>query len=150
MSPTAPPPPTRPPRPRLRFTLRLLLAALTLLCLAFGLWTHRAREQRRIVQRLYGGGLGEVVYDFEFDASEREKAKSPIPPWAINLLGIDFFHQVKAARTSNSDLFKELPRLSTLEDLFVQCDELSAKNWHRSLEFEASSTCILTPATLKR
>ena len=35
--------PAKPParRPRLRFTLRLLLA--TFLCLARGLWTHRAR-----------------------------------------------------------------------------------------------------------
>ncbi|MDX1948078.1 MAG: hypothetical protein SFU86_21955 [Pirellulaceae bacterium] len=47
-----PKPATKPHRLWPRFTLRVFLAVITLLAIGLGWWTHRAREQRRVVQAL--------------------------------------------------------------------------------------------------
>ena len=122
--PTRPPSP-RPPRLRLRFTLRLLLATLTLLCLALGLWTHRAREQRRIVEQIINQA-GSVQYDYEVEIPSREN--SPLPQWLVERFGIDSFHQVKNAGLAHDDPLPDLSRLPGLESLGIQSAEISEQS----------------------
>ncbi|HEX5102946.1 MAG TPA: hypothetical protein VFV87_04000, partial [Pirellulaceae bacterium] len=45
-----------------RFTLRVLLVAVTAVGVGLGIWTHRAREQARIVKLIQDGG-GMVCYE---------------------------------------------------------------------------------------
>lgn len=83
-------------RPRLRFKLRTLLIALTLLALALGWHARGARQQRLAVETIFDHG-GWAGYDFE----EREDStwlyadgKSRVPEWLLDAVGTDFFHSV--------------------------------------------------------
>ena len=117
MTPTSPPPPSR-PRIRLHFTLRLLLATLTLLCLALGWWTHRAREQQRLVVRIRESG-GRVEYDYQrseqfIRSLKKWQSVSQVPKWLLDLLGEDYFHEVIEVWISDPSLLSDLPRFDRI------------------------------------
>jgi hypothetical protein len=138
-------PPPRPPRRRLRFTLRLLLAGITLLCLALGLWTHRAREQRRLVERIRKSG-GQVYYDFERErvgqyfgvhygyreADQRvfinSRGQSPVPRALLDRLGVDFFHQPVHADVHEPQSLAAASQLTSLEELAITSSGLSDRD----------------------
>jgi hypothetical protein len=101
-----------------RFTLRAMLALVTILCIALGWWMHRAREQRNLVKRIESNG-GNVYYDFQYDAPSEELAESPVPKWLLDRLGADFFHSVKEVGTEDPSVLPELPRFWRLERLAV-------------------------------
>lgn len=135
-------PPTKRPARRLRFSLRLLLVTLTLLCLALGWWTHRAREQRRIVERIREAG-GRIYYDFErerigqyfgvhvgYRESDQnrfggQRWKSPVPQEWLDWLGVDFFHVPIHAEARGLDPVADMLRLTSLEELAIESSQLS-------------------------
>jgi hypothetical protein len=125
-APLASPPPLR-PRRRLRFTLRLLLAGITLLCLALGWWTHRAREQRRAIDRIEAAGGG-VAYNF-FHSGQTPAGEfwyeSSLPPWLNSTFGYDFFHTAIEADIYDRSTMPELRRLPYLQDLFIKANDLT-------------------------
>ena len=122
---------TKPPsasRLRLRITLRLLLLLVSVLCLALGWWTQRARKQRRLVAR-----MSEVYYDYQgrIYYDERDNLLSSpfaercswVPPWLLNKLGVDFFHNVIEAHVSDRDSIAELDRFD-LRELHIVCENV--------------------------
>jgi hypothetical protein len=111
-------------RPRFRFTLRLLIAFVTLVGLALGFWTHRAREQRRLVQRIRASG-GKVAYDSHQMRRKPLFVQSVVPRAIIDLLGEDYFHDVVEAEIFDPALLVELPRLSNLSGLHINSHQLT-------------------------
>src|SRR5258707_8959804 len=91
----SPPQPRPNRRPRLRFTLRLLIAFVTLLCIALGIWTHRAREQRRLVDAIRRSG-GNAYYDYQSWGTSPIKRQSRLSQWLLNQIGADYFHDITA------------------------------------------------------
>lgn len=113
------------PGPRLRFTLRLLLIAVTLLCIGLAIWTHRAREQRRIVQQI-NKTWGTVTYDYEqIPTPKMPTARSPVPKWLLDRLGIDFFHSVVRAHVRGNVDLAEVSRLNSIRDLTIWKHDLT-------------------------
>lgn len=86
-------------RGRLRFSIRTLLLLLTAFSVWLGLNVRSAREQEKAVRQIreYGGW---VRYDFQFSqggyAYENfdPNAKTWVPNWLLEQVGIDFFHSV--------------------------------------------------------
>ena len=125
------PTPRVPPRRRLRFTLRLLLAGMTLLCIGLGIWTHRAREQRRIVERIrqvegvvfYGIGFG------RFDRPVNIFTSSPVPQWLLAGIGEDFFHHADSVwlheGKCDQQLLADIARLPRLRELHIYTPQLT-------------------------
>ena len=124
-----------------RFTLRILLAVVTLLCIGLALWTQRAREQKRVADQIRLSG-GRVVYDFEaentwtrlvstfpfqdlndfhfnFGDDTVVDKESSVPPWLLDLLGEDFFHTVVRANVRDCDELKDIVSLWYLRELTV-------------------------------
>ena len=127
--------PSTTPRHRrlpLRFTLRLLLALLTVLCIALGVWTQRARQQRLIVQRIRKSG-GVAIYEFRLGPIRRLANfiyESPVPRWLISALGDDYFHSVSTVvldfrHSENRALLKEVPKLTGLQAFGLNADHLT-------------------------
>lgn len=121
-------PPKKPPR-LLRFSLRLLLATLTLLCLALALWTHRAREQRRIVERIRETG-GSVEYDYQrreqlVGNPKKWKSISFVPDWLLDRLGEDYFHEVIEVSITDASLLAALPRFHRIDCLHINSHTLT-------------------------
>src|SRR4051812_10801957 len=109
-------------RPQLRFTLRLLLAAVTVLCVALGIWTHRARVQRQLVERIRQSG-GDVTYDLQSSVGGVGLGPLHVSSLLIPWLGNDFFHDVSDADVREAKLIRELPRLRNLACLHISGHE---------------------------
>jgi hypothetical protein len=108
---------------RPRFTLRLLLIAVTVLCVWLAVHVHRAREQKRIV-RLIEINSGKVWYDYEYPGrldlwGNRLPGESPVPRWLLDRFGVDFFHRARAASIRTPDDLADVCRLDTLQELIV-------------------------------
>jgi hypothetical protein len=115
-----------------RFTLRVLLALITLLCVGVAFWTERARQQRRVVEEVRRSEGG-IVYDFEYESLRLSGGKSPpppspVPPWLLNLLGPDFFHQVRHAYVTDPTVTPDIHKLRGLEDLVIYAESTSDKD----------------------
>jgi len=110
---------------RPRFSLRLLLVAIT----GFGLWLpwhiERARMQKQAVRRLHGI-WGTLKYDYEVNEVFPQQIESRIPQPLLDRLGVDFFHSVVTASTTGNweDLGKlpRLQRLTTRNDATTDAD----------------------------
>jgi hypothetical protein len=85
-----------------QFSLRMLTVITVLISILLGLFAirlQRARRQAAAVATIKKHG-GHVVYDYSFpDDNPRfsilqSRAKSGVPAWAIDALGVDFFHNV--------------------------------------------------------
>jgi hypothetical protein len=119
----APPEPCR--RLPLRFTLRLALVAITLLCIGLAVWTQRAREQRRIVQHI-DVAYGSVDYDYEqIPTPKLPTARSPVPQWLLDRLGVDFFHSVVRAHVRGKVDMEQVSRLTSLRELTIWKHDLT-------------------------
>jgi hypothetical protein len=124
-----------------RFTLRVLLAAITVLCIGMAWWTQRARQQKQIVDQIRLSG-GRVTYDFEaentttliasqlpmhevqlidfdFGDSEIVENESSVPHWLLDRLGVDFFHTVIQADVVDCDELRKIDSLGYLQELSV-------------------------------
>jgi len=92
----------------LRFRLRTLLLAITAASIWLGFHVHSARLQKRSVASIakYGGW---VRYDFQFPSGEYfhksfdRQARSAVPKWLLDGLGVDFFHDVVQVSLNFSD-----------------------------------------------
>ena len=101
----------------LRYSLRTLLVVITILCIALGYWTYRAKRQRAVVKWVEENG-GEVHYDFELDeyGYTIKAAKPPSPKWMQAFLGNDYLATVVHVRLENSEV-KDVEPLAQLEQL---------------------------------
>ena len=114
------------PRPyRLRFTLRVLLAAMGITCVFLAVWTQRAREQRRIVDGI-DKAYGNVTYDFEPQPTPKMyERRSPLPAWLVQRLGEDFFHSVVRAHVRGEVNLAEVGKLRSITDLTIWKEDLT-------------------------
>ena len=104
-----------------RFTLRVLLVFVTLVGVGLGYWTHRARQQRRIVERIEQGG-GMVCY-------EREGPVAPEPrnfavEWLAKFLSRDYLERVDYANVRSRDAIRDLHHLRGLAGLKISFEGL--------------------------
>jgi len=111
-------------RSKLRFSLRLLFALLTLVCIALAVWSHRARQQRQLVEqmRLSGGKAAyhqEVIFGRELVGSFR------VPQQLVAWLGEDYFYEIEDAEILDVALLSKLPRLRNLESLHINAHTLT-------------------------
>ena len=92
-------PKLRTTRLRLRFSMRSLLIAVTILCMVLAWRLHRAKQQREAVKAIRDAG-GWVYYDYHhFDpetGSFAVQAEPWEPVWLRDLVGVDFSHDVTA------------------------------------------------------
>ena len=112
--PSDSPPGKRPFWPR--FTLRVLLVFVTIVGVGLGYWTHRAREQGRIVEQIQQGG-GMVCY-------EREGPGAPEPrsfalEWLAKFLSRDYLEGIAAVSIHNREAIPHLHKLRGLETLGI-------------------------------
>jgi Leucine-rich repeat (LRR) protein len=92
----------------LRFRLRTLLLAITVASVWLGFHVRSARLQERSVAAIakYGGW---VRYDFQFPSGEYfhksfdRQARSSVPNWLLDRLGVDFFHDVVLVNLNYSE-----------------------------------------------
>ena len=108
-----------------RFTLRVLLALVTLIAVGLGIWTHRAREQRRIVDRINAVG-GSVCYERDGPAAPQQR--SAVIEWLAESLGRDFFEGVVAAGILERELLPDVVELGRVERLQIFCDDLEDRD----------------------
>src|SRR5687767_3253116 len=111
-----------------RFTLRVLLAVLTLLCVWLAIHTPPARRQKAIVERIEQG-IGTAYYDYHYEAKDdgmgAVQKVSPVPKWLLDALGVDFFHNVTAVHTRDTPVIADLPQLSALQRLVIMEESLT-------------------------
>jgi hypothetical protein len=100
-----------------RFSLRALIAVVSLVAIAFGVITQRARRQREAVEQLQRLGVG-VLYDYQL--------RTPVngqlyPSWLSRLVGTDYCHNVvnvfvhdPSDASAALPIVKQLPRLRTV------------------------------------
>jgi hypothetical protein len=105
-----------------RFTLRVLLVFVTMVGIGLGYWTHRAREQARVVRLIQDGG-GMVCY-------ERDGPTAPDPrnfavEWLAARLGRDYFEGITAAGIRERESVQPVSRLHELQQLQIFCDEVN-------------------------
>lgn len=117
-----------------RFTLRVLLVFVTAVGIGLGYWTHLAREQARVVNRIQNSG-GYVGYRFRGPLLQPQD--SPIPAWIRNTVGIDFFHPVWIVHSGDPALIGDLARLSELEALVLYGDQLSDESLESVIQLRA-------------
>jgi hypothetical protein len=113
---------------RLRFTLRLFLAGITLLCIGLGIWTHRAREQRRIVEQIKKSG-GSVHYDFEVVTMRGQRGKSGVPRVLLDFLGEDYFHEIIEVSILDRKVLVALPRFRKITLLSINSHTLTDEDF---------------------
>lgn len=108
-----------------RFTLRVLLVAITALCIGLAIWTHRAREQARIVKHIEEH-YGSVIYDWEPQPTPKmNDARSPVPAWLLDRLGEDFFHSVVWAHVRSDVDMEQVSRLTAVCELTIWKEDLT-------------------------
>jgi Leucine Rich repeat len=127
-----------------RFRLRTLLLVFTALSIWLGIHVHRTRLQERSIAaiREYGGWLR---YDFQFPSGKFShkdfdpRARSWVPDWLREQLGIDFFHDVvqvslnysedsgqrKENHNPSDDALQHLPGFSNLRVLLLSGTQAS-------------------------
>jgi hypothetical protein len=116
---------TNPTRRRFwpRFTLRVLLVFVTLVGIGLGYWTHRARQQRRIVERIQQGG-GMVCY--ERDGPLAPEPRNFVVEWMASVLTRDYLERVVAVTVvRNEGVLHDLDKLRGLESLQINDDALT-------------------------
>lgn len=112
-------PPVSPTRPRRfwpRFTLRVLLVFVTLVGVGLGYWTHRARQQRRIVEQIELGG-GMVCYEREGPGAL--EPRNFAVEWLATFLSRDYLEGIATVSIHNRDAIPTLHKLRGLETLGI-------------------------------
>jgi Leucine-rich repeat (LRR) protein len=126
-----------------QFSLRSLLALITLFAIWFGWATNEAHKQRTAVAWITEWG-GTALYDYEFDQNGfrlgRHDVDLPGPRWLRELLGRDFFGnvvQVELPRRRVDDLspLSPLDHLNALDLSETQATELTALAELEGLEY---------------
>ncbi len=97
-----------------RFSLRTLFLAILAIAIAYGWFVLRARQQQLAVATIRAAGA-EVTYDY---------TENRVPQWLVNLLGVDFFHNVVTIHVyNNTDIkdadLEQLKKFPTLNCLYI-------------------------------
>jgi hypothetical protein len=105
-----------------KFSLRSLLVFVTICSVGFGWFEYKLRQahrQRVVVEQIQQLG-GMVLYDIQFnsDGNLRNDAKPFGPAWAHQLLGIDFFGNVRIVTSYGFTIPNEGPGTLTHTDKF--------------------------------
>jgi hypothetical protein len=112
-----------------RFSLRMLLVAVTMLSVALAWWSHRAREQQRVLARIAAAGGS---YQYEGDQWDEFgnplPRSSPVPNWLVAWLGVDYFHNVVDVAVTNRDVLYELDRLPGLQSVRILANAVTASH----------------------
>jgi hypothetical protein len=99
------------------------------LCIGLAVWTHRAREQARIVNHIEQH-YGSVMYDWEPQPTPKNNtAKSPVPAWLLDRLGEDFFHQVVWAHVRSDVDMEQVSRLTAIRELTIWKEDLGDESF---------------------
>jgi hypothetical protein len=99
----------------------VLLVFVTLVGVGLGYWTHRARQQRRIVERIEQGG-GMVCY--ERDGPTAPEPRNFVVEWLATVLSRDYLEGVTTAAVHDHELVRDLAALQGLETLIVVDEQL--------------------------
>ena len=156
---------TEPPKRRwFQFRLRTLLVVILVLSLPlswFAVRMERARRQREAVEAIEQMG-GSVMYDWERDPNRPDVlyVDHPVPSWALDLLGEDFFSNVTHVSASfsragdyreihdtNLESFRGMNTLSHLDLSWTQMtdDGLNHLEHLTNLEFLDVTRTQVTP-----
>ena len=117
-------------RRRLRFSLRAMILVILVIGIWLGWQVNRAREQREAVAavRRYGG---EVHYEHEFFDGKLKSGRTDwAPRWLRQLVGDEFFRQVRQVRLVNEG--------RTAGDSITPRSEDVTIFWHGSRAFQDS------------
>lgn len=119
-----------------------MLLGLTLVASCLAVWPSTARKQRDVVQVLREqNDVLEVLYEHEIqrDASGtaiakfgRQSVKSDVPPWMIDSVGVDFFHDavcVWLIDSCSKTTLRHLKQLPNLQE--VHCIGCTSKEFRR-------------------
>jgi hypothetical protein len=116
----------RPALGLLRFRLRTLLLAITVLCVLVGLHMRRKRFEHEVAARIRPFG-GIIFYDYQVDAQENLRASAPssVPRWLAKFVGDDFFSRpaylsLGTPEAGDSDL-RLIAQLTSLRVLILHC-----------------------------
>ncbi len=120
------------PRSHLRwyqFSLAALLGCVTLVGLLsswLAVKLRQAKAEQNTVAALVDTG-GYVEYDFHFDSSGNRivSAKSPVPLWLLNLIGVDFFSDVAVAHVKNDKGMEIIHDFSNLQGVDASISEVT-------------------------
>src|SRR5262249_2001048 len=106
----------------LRYSLRTLLVAVTILCVWLGLKVNSARRQREAVATLTRSGA-DVSFDYQTANNATPDASPPGPAWLRNLIGDDYFTTANFVsferRTIHREDLLQLGRLLGLKALVL-------------------------------
>lgn len=126
-------------RPKFRFSLRLLLLVITLLCLLLATQANRAKRQKLAVSVVQELG-GEVQYDYQLSRFEKairavdaaDKGLRPPsvieepsgPKWLRQLVGNEYFQRVvgvdfRYSADISGPVMEHITSLTDLEELFL-------------------------------
>jgi hypothetical protein len=94
----------------------VLLVFVTLVGIGLGYWTHRAREQARIVKLIQDGG-GSVCY--ERDGPDAPEPRNLVVEWLAGYLSRDHFERVVTASISGREVLRNLGQLRDLERVYI-------------------------------
>ena len=89
----------RPKRRWFQYSLRTLFIVMTLFAVWFGPHVHSTRLQMQSVDAVHDYD-GQVRYDYQYPKGRYGRndfsysATSPVPQWLLDLVGVDFFHDV--------------------------------------------------------
>ena len=114
--------PSRPRRRWLRYSLRTLFVAVSILCIWLGLKVNAARRQREAVAALTRSGA-DVSFDYQTANNATSDATPPGPAWLRKLIGDDYFTTVTLViferRTIHREDLMQLGRLLGLKALVL-------------------------------
>jgi hypothetical protein len=113
-------------RPSLRFSLRTLVIAVTLVCAVMAVVSSRANRQRVAVLRIKEA-RGLVYYDYQLDHDFKpriDEPPGPGPDWLRAFIGTDYFATVVSVRVNlaTDEFLAAAAELPHLQDLRIACN----------------------------
>ena len=105
-----------------QYRLRTLLILTTIIAVALGWWSHKARQQREAVAALEKVGA-RITYDTSLPGTGEMIAPPQWPQWLLNNVGVDYFASVEELSLSNTQAtdtaLEHLKHLTALQRLWL-------------------------------
>lgn len=125
-----------------RFSLRSLLVAMTIVCVALGTWIRSAVEQHQTVKQLTAG-KATVLFDYQYKDLKYDKTAQPlIGGWLQESWRLYLFHsvtQVSIGAMFHHDTYDRNGGESTYDDDFLISEE--TYSLLKSLKLKSLSLC---------
>ena len=115
----------------LRFRLRTLFIATTVIGVALGVHVRRKRFDHDLAERIRPFG-GLIFYDYQVDARERLRvgAPSPVPRWLAKFVGDDFFsrpaHLSLGTPEADDSILRLIGKCTSLRVLQLNCRRVTS------------------------